>query len=406
MMRHTTSLLLASLAIVAGCGNTASTTDDTSSVSPTSPSAPAVPSTTMEADRAVPAELLRIFCTLDGVATNASAIVRLRVDNSVPLRTSIQSNQYEGFMTRTTFDVVWSDPSADIVTATVTEVIAARDNDPRGDAAPELGSITLVQQLQGSFLPELWESGDTVVAAVGEWGVDGVPAWRLHAAATEAADGSLSFSEPCQQGLGDDLVAVAAYRNTQPTLALLTRLVLDQLQPGASADVRAATDGFEWGDGTQSIPPSMVGRVRVSGVVYVPLDAGPGVLFITSGLYGGAGASTQASNGPFAQPILVMDGFPVELHLDVSGAAFSIRDSPVVASIDSSAIGSEQAIVAEFDSTAGIASLRVVNADEFSSLSGLSPDSIAAFRQRYEASLVADQSVAQPEFYGEWPVQY
>lgn len=403
-MRRTITPLLLLLGLTA-CGTDETNTADTSALSITTPSAPTEMPPTTQPERMVAADQLPFFCALDGIATNASTLVRLQVDRTVPLETSIQANTYSGLMTRTTYDVAWSDPSADIVTATVSEIIAAREDDPRGDTAPEPGTITLVQELLGSFLPELWESGDTVVAAIGPWGVDGEPAWRLHAAAMEAPDGSLTFNGPCANELDDHLSAVAAYRGAQPTLALLGELVVHQLEPGASADLRAATHGFEWGDGTQSIPPSMVGRVRVSGVVYVPAGAGSGVLFITSGSYGGAGASTQASTGPLAQPILVMDGFPVELHLDASGTAFSLRDSPVVASIDSSAIGDEQALVAEFDASTGTATLRVADMDEFSSLSGLSPETITAFRQRYEASLVADQSVAEPEPYGESPVQ-
>ncbi len=396
-MRRTITPLLLLLGLTA-CGTDETNTADTSALSITTPSAPTEMPPTTQPDRMVAADQLPFFCALDGIATNASTLVRLQVDRTVPLQTSIQVNPYSGAITRSTYDVVWSDPSADIVTATVSEIIAARADDPRGDTAPEPGTITLVQHLLGSFLPELWESGDTVVAAIGPWGVDGAPAWRLHAAATEAADGSLSFSGPCANELDGHLAAVAAYRGAPPTLALLGELVVQQLQPGASADLRAATDGFGWDDTTSSIPPSLVGRVRVSGVVYVPHGSSPGLLFIRSGICGGASSSTQASTGPFPRPFLVTDGLPVELHLAGDDATW--QDSQVIASVDSSAIGSDQALVAEFDSDTGTGTFRVVGMEEFSTISGMSVQSLADFRARFEASLVADQTVAQPELYG------
>ena len=137
-MRRTITPLLLLLGLTA-CGTDETNTADTSALSITTPSAPTEMPPTTQPDRMVAADQLPFFCALDGIATNASTLVRLQVDRTVPLQTSIQVNPYSGAITRSTYDVVWSDPSADIVTATVSEIIegATKHAKTMSDRSPE-----------------------------------------------------------------------------------------------------------------------------------------------------------------------------------------------------------------------------------------------------------------------------
>lgn len=207
--------------------------------------------TAIVADRSVPTGEERWWCSLERVVVDASAAVRVTVDPSVPLRTwSDQSEQdaYSGLVTPSTFDAVWVDPPADHVTASVTEVVAARVDDLRGPAAPVVGTHQLVQLLRGSVLPELWESGDEVVALVGPWGVDGDPAWRAHAALTERPDGSLEFLGACAHEFTGALATVAEAESPQPDLTMLTDLMSGALEPGAAADLAYHLHGWGWSE--------------------------------------------------------------------------------------------------------------------------------------------------------------
>jgi len=357
--------------------------------------------TTVAAERGIPADSLLYYCNLDGVATNTSQIVRLHVDHGTPLRTTIQQNMYpEAAVTRSTWVTEWSDPSADIVSATVEAVLASRTGDPRGDTPPPVGSIALVQRLMGSMLPDLWASGETVIAAIGPWGVEGEPAWRLHAAAVERDDGSLQFLGPCADAFTDDLGKVADQRQVAADASLVAMIVQHQLEPGASADLRYAIDGFGWGGG-EALPPSLVGHVRVTGVVYVRQGVDQGTIFVRSGHVTSAAATTTASDQPFALPVLLVDGVPIELVMALGPEVTDSSSAPVVATLDPALLDNDSGLVAEFDTVSGTATLRSVGFDEFGALARMDPAGLRPLKAQYEAGLVADTTVPEPERYGD-----
>lgn len=396
---------LLAIACLASCGTGPATSIVTETSSTTTV---ADASTTYVAvDRSIPVGEDVFWCSLEGALVNASSVARIAVDASTALETwQPDASLGGGFahVTRSTFDFVWTDPAADIVRANVSGVVAARANDPRGPSAPPTGPLLLTQQLRGSALPELWASGDGFVALIGPWGVQGDPAWQVHAALTERADGSLEFLGACADVFAENLATIAAIRGVQPDLDLVTALVEGALQPGAAADIRYEISGwgFSGSPGSSTpVPPSLLGHVRITGVVYVPTGAANSTAFVRSQHIFSAGASVQASGGaPFALAVAYLDGHPIEVLWPADQAdGSSLLDAPVAASIDPALIPDEGGLVVEIDTTSGIASLRAVGIDEFSLLSGYSIQQLRDFTTGFTDGLTIDNTRAEPASY-------
>ncbi len=396
---------LLAIACLASCGTGPATSIVTEN--PSTTTVADASTTTVAADRSIPVGEDVSWCSLEGALVNASSVAHVAVDASTALQTwQPEANVSGGFaqITRSTFDFVWTDPAADIVRANVADIVAARADDPRGPSAPPTGPLLLTQQLRGSALPELWASGDDFIALIGPWGVQGNPAWQVHAALNAQPDGSLEFLGACADVFTGDLAAIAALRGVQPDLALVAELVEGALQPGAAADVRyaAAGWGFSGSPGERTpVPPMLLGKVRITGIVYVTTGSGNSTASVRSQHIISAGASVQASGGaPFALAVAYLDGHPIEVLWPADQALSSdLLDAPVAASVDPALVPNEGGLVVEIDTTSGTATLRAVGIDEFSLLSGYSVEQLRNFTTDFANGLSIDTARAEPALY-------
>ncbi len=378
--------------LLTACGSDASTSTPTAAVLPTDAS---TSTSTIPIDRSLgwSERDLTLFCSLRQPVIDAAYLLRITIDG--PIDTEPLPSRRAGLVTRDSINPAdVPPPVVDRATAHVDEVLAARSDDPRPNLPIAAGdALTTFQVLQGSVLPDLVGAGP-IIAAIAPWDEGNGIVWKLETAARENADGSLSFFGACASQIGLDLGALASGRGVAADVGLLATTIESALVPGFMADVDYLIDGFGLSDGVP-LPPLLVGRVTVTGLLYDPVDATAGIVSLRSGSVGSA-YSNSTANGvdPSALPAFFVVDEPIELVVD--------SDAPrvpgtVLATLPAGSIGPEQALVADFDLSTMTGTLTVITLEEFSARSGYPIDSLHTMRDGYLSRLVASTDVPEPE---------
>jgi hypothetical protein len=365
-----------------------------------------VAATTTTVSRAWAAPTDFVNCSLSRVLANSSHLLAVTTAEPVVTHAAVQPMLGDVVVEDTVMATV---PPAlvDTATATVTEVIGVRADDPRSRFFPSLargGSLSLSSPIAGSVLADI--AGRPTLVAVGQYMLGTVEEWHLYAALDRAGDGSVSFLGPCGPELDRQLAALATGFGARPDVAFLDRMIAEELQPGRTLDVDYFTrpEGSR-AVGSESMPPAIAGKLRVIGLYLTPTGSGRGIVGMYS-TFGISGLSTiQAAGGAswLEAAAVPKDGAAQFVLYDADHIPGQV--TRVLLDLSADQLRGVDAIHVTLDTTTMAATWEPLDVDRLAALAGWTVAGLQSYKVQYQAQLdTPGKATPQVDFFEQAPV--